>query len=231
MDCLCCYLPKFKAPADPTDNPPPVCDDCTRHYGSLGEERTRERERAHVGAWIDFHNHVAAGLVAERDAARREIAEEREKVERLTVALRDATRAMTDGYFKAEIRPELRRDLETDLVRDAQSKRDSAYRALAYANGALLDIAELHEGSVTTGKCKCGVPADRCKELAALRPHEPSLMRWERDQIARMREGKPHGLRRDHPEARKYMATRPPYDLWDGLPARPDRADNFARRR
>jgi hypothetical protein len=137
-----------------------------------------------------------------------------EKAE-LRSALSDAMDTISSDYHKAPI-GDLRNALETELVTEEHRKTESAYRTRSRAMTVLWRIDQLHNTIDTkpASACKCGTPADRCSILKILSPFTDELDKWETSEKGRMRDGRPHGLPADHPDAKKYMQT--PGAFWQG---------------
>ena len=95
--------------------------------------------------------------------------------------------------------------LNGEAVAEARDRRDAAYRARDRAFRAIWSLDRLHGTSERDeNQCACGKRLSKCREAEALQPVVEVLMRWENDQIDRLRRGLPCGLPQEHPEMQKY---------------------------
>lgn len=214
--CVFSRLIKFEPPTSPTDKTPHVLPDCVRHYGK------HDRMNAdHLLAWQDHQKVVVADLhlrlrhhmQVERAAA--SLAESRR------VALEHAhSRVRRWLLQRRQRRTELRKALAGDVNETNLNLARSALRLRDRAMNAVRAIADLH-GERLDGRCRCGTTIGRCAEHQPIRSELADAFRWENEQMRRMKDGLDHGLREDHPEAKKFIEHHP-HDLWHDLPARAD---------
>lgn len=223
IQCACCFLFKFEAPVSPTDKAPHVCPDCVRHYG-----RHDRMNADHLEAWQEHHKTVVTDLRGrlrhhiEAEQAAVQLAEDRR------IALSDATRAYADGFFSADnVGPELRKALASDVNEKNLNLARSAFRLRDRVMNVVLAIADLHDERAD-GRCRCGSAIAKCAEYQSIRSELPDAFKWENEQIRRMRDGLDHGLRKDHPEAKKFLEHHP-HDLWHGLPTRLEGSRSLGR--
>lgn len=199
-ECLCCHVEQeftFRSQSDQV-----ICKSCFRHQGDT-ITKARQRNTDHIGLWRselaiarEDHAHEVArlhGIVEQRD---RELARQRTEIEDLRAVVRagveSAPLATVEKWFADE------------QVVAATTQRDTAYRSRDQAYRALWAADRLHhEDETRDGYCACGHRADRCKELDAIAPAANALIRWENNQIERLRSGLPEGLPDEHPEVLK----------------------------
>lgn len=195
-ECLCChftYDAEFKSKADQV-----VCPTCARHQGTSPqtlEHRDRDHSERARRALEDQHEVYERRLELMRqqcDAYRAELDVLRDEVDELKSTIAAGIAATP---------PEsVQHWWETEAIREAQAKRDAAYRSRDYAYRSLWYLDDIHhhdEGN--DRKCSCGRAATACKELLVLDDIVDGLDRWVKNQIERLEQGKEHGLPRDHP--------------------------------
>jgi hypothetical protein len=165
--------------------------------------KANQRNTDHIGLWrselaIINENHAdkatrLQNVIEQRD---RELARQRTEIEDLQAVVRagveNAPLAAVEQWFASE------------QVAAATTQRDSAYRSRDHAYRALWAADRVHhEDESRDGYCSCSKRTDRCKELGALAPAVNALLKWENNQIERLRSGLPDGLPNEHPEVLK----------------------------
>ena len=206
-ECLCCrlgYDATFKSKTDQV-----ICPTCCRHQGNSPQEverRTRdhtEQARQALQAQHDGYERRLALMKQQCDVYRAEL----ERIGGEIDELRDAVAA---GI--ANTPPEsVQRWWESEAIRDAQAKRDIAYRARDKAYRSIWYLDRIHHHDEQNDrKCSCGKAATGCKDLQVLDEIVEALDRWERNQVERCTQGKEHGLPWDHPAVMTASAT----DRW-----------------
>jgi hypothetical protein len=88
-------------------------------------------------------------------------------------------------------------NLDLERVQEAERQRDQAYRSREMAFQALAEVHMLHF-SRDSKRCSCGTAYVHCK-IAQIVDQHPALMRWERRQAERKRNGLDHLLPPGHP--------------------------------
>ena len=191
IDCPCCGLPTKVQLREVTDSP--ACLGCKQHAGDPDK-----RDRIHREMW----SATVKRVVEQKDAHAREL---QAKVTRL-----DEENVQLRGYivdqYKADMFEELQEKIQSDVVADAEMKRQSAFsREAEVMSMLILDIEPEHRGKRNKdSKCSCGVRIGDCVEWQILEPFRIQLKVWEGKQVERMLDGKHHGLPRRHPEVAKY---------------------------
>ena len=190
-DCPCCGLPTIVNLREVTDSP--ACPGCRKH----GDDPDH-RDRVHRELWS-----ATAKRIAEQGAVR--VRELQAQVARL-----DDENERLRGYivdqYKADIFEELQEKIQSDIVTEAEIRRQSAFsREAEVMSMLILDIEPKHRGKRNKdSKCSCGLRIGDCAEWQILEPFRIQLKVWEGKQIERMLGGKHHGLPRRHPKAIKY---------------------------
>lgn len=205
--CACCYLRFAPERFSPTDKRPAVCEACVKHIG-----KAEVRDRDHVAAWRSEYGSMRrhyegriTNMLTSREAIEAELA-------RTKLDLQQAVDLLSTQYFDAPIGA-LRNAIETDVAQKEHAKTEAAYRTRSTAMGVIWHIDRLHntQDVKERGKCKCGLPEDRCGVLKVLEPFTQMLDRWEDQEKERHRDGRPHGLPSDHPLV---IAERRAYGAW-----------------
>jgi hypothetical protein len=97
--------------------------------------------------------------------------------------------------------------MQSEQVKAAASRTQGAYRLRDSAMVVLWRLDDRHRDGKSAGQCACGEPAAKCRDRALLAPYYGQLRKWEDAELARLKEGKPHGLPDDHPEVKKRSRT------------------------
>lgn len=178
--CACCNLPKTIFMDSPTAQQ--VCNDCKAHHG----RDYQWIDRLHVSWWRKF--------AFERESLLRskvaELKKLRSELDDLTASALDAYATAPDGRWQW---------LQNDLVRDAENRRDAAYRARDRALSALMSLDILHNDRRKAGWCSCGKSAKVCHEYGLITSVDKLLTQWETRQLDRLHDGKDHWLPDSHP--------------------------------
>jgi hypothetical protein len=88
-------------------------------------------------------------------------------------------------------------NLDVEIVAEAESRRDAAYRSRDLAMRELCKIRLLHRED-GQGQCGCGNSYSKCKTTKVIY-NNSALEKWESGQIARMRKNLDHSLPDNHP--------------------------------
>lgn len=167
--CPCCKLGRVGRS--------PVCPACELHQGSTGIKLQR-RDADHVAAWK-----------AERDTRKRRADQ--------TIALLEEKVAAAQHELEQRPVNVVHENLDKEVVEEAESNRDAAYRSRDAAMAALCKVRLLHHES-DPGQCSCGSRYARCRTAQAVDECR-SLESWESKQITRLRRNLPHYLPDNHP--------------------------------
>lgn len=203
-ECACCHVAydyTFTSRSDQV-----VCKGCRRHQGDT-TAKLKQRDRDHVGLWrseLGLANEQSKRRLEQQQAVitayRTEIDQLRGFVDELRETLQNELRGAPDDrvlQWFAGVE-----------VQEAHSQRDAAYRSRDHAFRALWAADRIHHHDRTRDeRCSCGRAAAACRELAAIEDAGESLDRWERAQIARLEQGRDHGLPRDHPRVVELRGT------------------------
>jgi hypothetical protein len=196
MRCACCGLERQIYLDGPSAQQ--VCDACKAH-NSRNVERIRELHRdwwiAHDEAQFSNYAQIVADL---RAALRAEKDSLEERDSRLGVM-----RGLVVTHFEDAPIGNLQKWLQDAVVVNAHAARDSAFKRRDKAMRAIWRVDHEHNDDKVAGLCKCGLKTDRCLVWKALHDQLEDLDRWDREQVARLKAGKEHGLPREHPEVMK----------------------------
>lgn len=169
-----------------------MCPKCTTHYGAW-----EKADRAHVEEWRKVLDCTVDENAALHGIARQRIAELEERV--------DEFLALTVENYATRPLGDLQQFVQAEVVRDAERKRDSAFRLRGRAMAALWHVDELHRLAAPDDRnCTCGRSTRECKEFASVDAMREELYEWERRQIERLKAGNMHELPNEHPEVRKH---------------------------
>ncbi|WP_162819072.1 hypothetical protein [Leifsonia aquatica] len=161
-----------------------------------------ERDKRHKQMWADrlaaIQSTAAtrqADLIAKVEAAER-------RAEALEIQAKDLRAALESGL--QSVPPDVIASyFETDAVRTAHEARDSAYRQRDTAMRAIWRVEQLHHPETSASrKCSCGTTS--CAVERAVSRVADSMLRWERNQIDRVKACKRDQLPDEHPDAKKY---------------------------
>jgi len=175
--CSCCLRPWSECFVDvvSSDDRPRqrTCPSCHEHGPN-----TLEASRVHAEVWRD----LARSRQRERDSREAQL---RDRIAELERELND--------------RPErtVTRWVDLDELEEARDEAQRAFRSRENAWQSLCMVRLLHrEGQA--GQCRCGLRLDRCK-TAEIVDHYPGLVKWEKEQVRRLRAGQSHNLPEGHP--------------------------------
>jgi hypothetical protein len=154
-----------------------ICPDCWEHAPFA-----QQRDAEHLAWWQ-----------AQFDQSRTEAAASKATLEGRLDALQ--------AHLESEMRNRPERIVEKWINREvidaAEAKAESAYRSRERAWQGLCELRLLHREG-TGGRCRCGARRDQCAEAEILDAY-PGIVRWEAEQIARLRRHQPHALPPNHP--------------------------------
>lgn len=199
--CLCCNFDRVPSVVSHTEKPPQVCPNCSKHFGDW-----EKRDRAHVEEWRKFLDRTVDGHAVRLSTAQEQIAKLEQQVRERDTRIEEFVASALEDYSTRPI-GDLQQFLQSEVVRDAERKRESAFRVRGRAMRAIWHLDELHRGAGDGKMCECGRPTRECKEFAAVEPVREELYEWERRQIERVKAGKMHELPDRHPEVRKHGGT------------------------
>lgn len=196
LACACCGLPKSIFMDGPQAQQ--VCDECKAHHN-----RDQERiKKLHRDWWIAYDEQQYANYVQIVAGLRSDLQAEKDRVSELDSRLAQV-RVLVVKHFEGAPVGTLQDWLRDGIVIQAHGARDSAYRHRDQAMRTLWRLDKLHNDNDNPGTCKCGLKADKCSVWKALEDEIEDLDKWEQAQLARLEDGREHGLPREHPEVRK----------------------------
>ncbi len=196
VPCACCAVRTAFTLTSSSDQV--ICRSCTRHQGeSLAKATLRDRD--HVGLWSSEVELVREEFAAHRAQARTAQEQLTRQLEQVRLENQGLRQALERG-FETAAPADVQKILTDNVVKEAQEQRDAAYRSRDHAYRGLWAVDDLHHEAEEPDQCSCG--AASCPVLEAMGHVRQSLYDWENKQIARAREGRDHGLPRDHPEYR-----------------------------
>ena len=196
--CLCCQrdnaiMGKSRVP-DGLPSGVRVCGICSRHQSNDPKSWAR-RDQDHRDLWAED-----ARELAEQNANK--LAAEQASTETLRTQLAEEIAKRPPHV--------VHRNLDQEIVHEAEAERDSAYRSRDQAFQALSEVWLLHRDA-GSDRCRCGRKFSQC-DTAAIVNRYRALEQWERRQWERRRQRRDHMLPRNHPavtDPRWTPATQP----------------------
>jgi hypothetical protein len=179
-----------------------LCERCLEHQGSSAPIAAR-RDREHVKLW-----EAVFAVVTEQHSQRvQQLRAEAAQRDQDMTALRETVSDLR-GALQADIeqRPvaTVQAWFDSVRVREAEDKREAAYRSRDFAMSHIWSLDRLHHTDDRNEEmCSCGKECKRCREWSILDRMTISLDRWETQQLERLRDDLPHGLPDEHPEVLK----------------------------
>lgn len=196
IPCLCCGLPRNIYMDARTAQQ--VCDQCKQHHArDLNRVINLHRTwwLAYTTEAADRFNLVVANYkkaVREKDALATDV----------QAKLSELTDLVDADYQNAPI-GELQTWMQSLAVKAAENRVRSAFRTRDAAMAKVWKLDDLHKEGKSRALCFCGKPEAKCKDREELVDIQNNLVRWESQQIERLKNGKEHGLPREHPEVMK----------------------------
>lgn len=194
--CPCCQIPCIPRSEVARRR---VCPGCELHQGNTGMKLDR-KNHDHVAAWVNFYD---TSVDAERDALTKStetIDRQRAEIVSLSQKLEDAKYALMSGTATTSVV----NWIETERVREADQRADSAYRSRDRLAALLWTLDDLHNDADDDGMCTCGVQTHKCAIWESIADERQFLYRWETGQVERIKQGLPHSLPPEHPEVAKH---------------------------
>lgn len=190
--CRCCFISVLPPRASHTEHPVQLCTACITHYGNPAKiERDHEKMMA---ALREANASAMERSESRRLAAERDLAAAREQLASLTATVVSELSERPKGEAKVMV--------DDALVMAAERRAETAAKSRDLAFAAVFRMIELHHE--VGEQCSCGKRVTQCDEFALLGFIRPRYHDWEKQQIARLRQGKPHGLPLDHPQGREF---------------------------
>jgi hypothetical protein len=159
-----------------------------------------ETDREHVKDWAEFHASSVSRARESSEATRQKIRELEEYIPVLRAERDEAVYA----FEKSIVTPDAVAMIETEPVRQADQKAESAFRSRDRLAATLWRLRMLHNDDEEEGTCSCRDATADCTIWEILEEQMSFLEDWEERQADRLRADKDHALPDEHPLVIRY---------------------------
>jgi hypothetical protein len=187
--CRCCFVSSIPEIYSATDRPVLLCAECGTHWGQ--PEKTALSHEKMMSALREANAGAMERLDDRREALAVRLAAAEAQVSALIATI-------ASDYSEHPAR-DIRNLVDQAIVDKATRRADSEAKAKDRAMAVVFRLDRLHHEDGVN--CSCGKRITECEEYSALNAIRPSYYAWEKLQLERLAEGKPHGLPVDHPQA------------------------------
>lgn len=195
VECSCCQLVQQLTFTSNHDQV--VCKACARHAGT-SHAKLKQRNAEHLGLWTSEVAILCEELQGLRETAAKAQQEAGETIKGLTSEVARLKEEIVQGFSDASP-ADVREIMTQQVVLEAESARDGAYRARDRLYQLLWRLNEKHRPQEDSGTCVCA--QKHCPVAEAVSDDDRAdLYQWEDRNRKRSLSGKPHGLPRDHPD-------------------------------
>lgn len=200
--CRCCFVSSIPESTSRTQRPVLLCAECGTHWGQ--PEKTALSHERMMAALRDANAGAMERLDDRREALAVEVAAAQKQVRALTDAIASEYSERPAG--------DIQNMVDRAIVDKAVRRADGEAKAKDRAMGAIFRIDRLHHED--GANCSCGKRITVCEEYRSLDSIRPAYYAWQKQQLERLKLGKPHALPFDHPSALNVA-----YVDWKGLSA------------